>query len=251
MLKIHLKILEKKINLYLNLNLNQLWPPPITRLINLIHHMPTDNYSCATISSYISYINLSNKMHEHVVYTQSFVIQKLSAVVSKTNKWNVIRKLIAMSLLKQIIEALPNICSSYFESTLFASIFHYHYLAVLRIEKNSSIWNIRSYFRSWCNLYTLYAKHNQCNNEFIKNWWVWQIRNFANFKEYWRKHCPFQNIELFLKMRPKINGPLFIHLNYRVVTRFHNCSILKSALRFAGNNPGQYNTHSFRIGAAT
>ena len=44
-----------------------------------------------------------------------------------------------MSLLKQIIEALPNICSSYFESTLFASIFHYHYLAVLRIEKNSSI----------------------------------------------------------------------------------------------------------------
>ena len=40
-----------------------------------------------------------------------------------------------MSLLKQIIEALPNICSSYFEATLFASIFHYHYLAVLRIEK--------------------------------------------------------------------------------------------------------------------
>ena len=74
-------------------------------------------------------------MHEHVVYTQSFVIQKLSAVVSKTNKWNVIRKLIAMSLLKQIIETLPNICSSYFEATFFASIFHYHHLAVLRIEK--------------------------------------------------------------------------------------------------------------------
>ena len=72
-------------------------------------------------------------MHEHVVYTQSFVIQKLSAVVSKTIKWNVIRKLIAMSLLKQIIEALPNICSLCFEATLFASILHYHYLAVLRI----------------------------------------------------------------------------------------------------------------------
>ena len=86
MLKIHLKILEKKNNLYLNLNLNQLWPPPITHIINLIHHMPTDKYTCATISSYISYINFSNKMHEHVVYAQSFVIQKLSAVVSKTNK---------------------------------------------------------------------------------------------------------------------------------------------------------------------
>jgi uncharacterized protein (UPF0262 family) len=62
-------------------------------------------------------------MHEHVVYTQSFAIQKLSAVVPKTNKGKVIRKLIAMSLLKQIIEALPNMCSSYFESILLASIF--------------------------------------------------------------------------------------------------------------------------------
>ena len=86
MLKIHLKILENFFYLYLNLNLNQLWPPPITHIINCMHHMPTDNYSCATISSYISYINLSNKMHEHVVYTQSFVIQKWSDVVSKTNK---------------------------------------------------------------------------------------------------------------------------------------------------------------------
>jgi hypothetical protein len=42
-------------------------------IINLIHHMSTDNYSCATISSYISYINLSNKMHEHVVYKEAIV----------------------------------------------------------------------------------------------------------------------------------------------------------------------------------
>jgi uncharacterized protein (UPF0262 family) len=52
-----------------------------------------------------------------------FASQKLLAVVSKTNKGNDIRKTITMSLLKQIIEALPNICSSYFEATLFASIF--------------------------------------------------------------------------------------------------------------------------------
>ena len=156
-----------------------------------------------------------------------------------------------MSLLKQIIEALPNICCLYFEATLFASMCALQLFGCFENRRNSSIWNIRSYFRSWCNLYTLYAKHNQCNNEFIKNWWVWQKRNFANFKEHWKKHCPFQNIELFLKMRPKINGPLFIHLNYRVVTRFHICSILISALRLAGYNPGQYNIHSFRIGAAT
>ena len=62
---------------------------------------------------------------------------------------------------------------------------------------------------------------------------------------------PFQNIALFLKMHPKIKGPLFIHLSHRGVNRFQLCSILKFAIRFAGYNPVQYNTHSCKIGAAT
>ena len=66
-----------------------------------------------------------------------------------------------------------------------------------------------------------------------------------------KKMCPFQNIELFLEMRPKIKRPLFIHLSHIGVNCFQFCSILKSAIRFAGYNPGQYNTHSVIIGAAT
>lgn len=62
--------------------------------------------------------------------------------------------------------------------------------------------------------------------------------------------CPFQNIELFLRRRPKIKGPLFIYLNHRCVTRFQIWTILISALRFSGYNPDQYNTHSFRLGTA-
>ena len=84
--------------------------------------MPTDNYSSAQ-----SGLNFSNKMHEHIDYTQSFVVQKCLAVASKTNKRNDFGKILTMSLLKHIIEALPNICSSYFEATLFTSIFHYHF----------------------------------------------------------------------------------------------------------------------------
>jgi hypothetical protein len=52
-------------------------------------------------------------------------------------------------------------------------------------------------------------------------------------------------------MCPKIEGPLFIHLNHRSVTRFQVCTILKLALRFAGYHPDQCNAHPFRIGAAT
>ena len=144
--------------------LDQIWPPHITHIINCIRHMPTYNYSAAK-----SGLNFSNKMHEHIDYTQSFVVQKLLAVVSKTNKRNDIRKIITMSLLKQIIEALPNICCSYFEATLFASIFHYHYLAFLRIEEVVQSGISDHTLEIDAILYKLYVKHNQCNNEFIKN----------------------------------------------------------------------------------
>jgi hypothetical protein len=69
--------------------------------------MPIDNHSAAQ-----SGLTFSNKMHEHIDYTQSFVVQKVLAVALKTNKRNDFRTILTMSLLKQIIEALPNICSS-------------------------------------------------------------------------------------------------------------------------------------------
>jgi hypothetical protein len=48
--------------------------------------MPTDNYSAVQ-----SGLNFSNKLHEHIDYSQSFVVQKYLAVVSKTNKRNDIK----------------------------------------------------------------------------------------------------------------------------------------------------------------
>jgi hypothetical protein len=138
--------------------LDQIWPPHITHIINYIRHMPTYNYSAAQ-----SGLNFSNKMHEHIDYTQVFVVQ------SKTNKRNDIWKIITMSLLKQIIEALPNICSSYFEATLVGSIFHNHYLAFWGIEEVVQSGISDHTLEVDVLLYRLYTKHNQCNNEFIKN----------------------------------------------------------------------------------
>jgi hypothetical protein len=140
--------------------LDQIWPSHITHIVNCIHHMPTDIYSAAQ-----SGLNFSKNIHEHIDYTQSFVVQKLLAVVSKTNKRNDIRKIIT----KIIIEALPNICSSFFEATLFACIFHYHYLAFLRIEEVVQSGISDHTLEVDAILYRLYAKHNQSNNEFIKN----------------------------------------------------------------------------------
>ena len=57
--------------------LDQIWPSHITHIVNCIHHMPTDIYSAA---------------QSGLDYTQSFVVQKLLAVVSKTNKEMILGK---------------------------------------------------------------------------------------------------------------------------------------------------------------
>ena len=91
--------------------------------------MPTGNYSAPQ-----SDLNFSNKMHKHVDFQP-----------------------ITMSLVKQIIEALPNKCSSYIEAILFANIFSLAFFGFVENRRSSLIWNIRSYFRS---LHRLFAKHN-------------------------------------------------------------------------------------------
>ena len=47
------------------------------------------------------------------------------------------------------------------------------------------------------------------------------------------------------------NGPVVCYLNGYSVTRCQFYSVLRSALRFLDMNVNEFNTHSFRIGAAT
>jgi hypothetical protein len=87
-------------------------------------------------------------MHEHVDYTQSFAVQKFLAVVSKKNNGTDVRKQITISLVKQNIEALPTICSSYIEAILLAGIFSLAFFGFVEKRRSSLIWNMRSYFRN-------------------------------------------------------------------------------------------------------
>ena len=63
--------------------------------------------------------------------------------------------------------------------------------------------------------------------------------------------CPAHTLLNYLKLRLKLEGPLFCHFNHKSVTRFQVSSMLKSTLRFLNLNEQDFNTHSFRIGAAT
>ena len=63
--------------------------------------------------------------------------------------------------------------------------------------------------------------------------------------------CVARQLTAYCKFRPNIDGQLFCHLNYKKLTRFQFLAILRSALKLIGLSSDDYNTHSFRIGAAT
>ena len=62
--------------------------------------------------------------------------------------------------------------------------------------------------------------------------------------------CDARQLKAYLKFRPNIDGQLFCHLNHKSLTLFQFLAILRSALKFIGLSFDDYNTHSFRIGAA-
>ena len=162
------------------------------------------------------------------------------------------RKPITQDILIRIILALDKTCSSFYETVLFSSCFSLAFFAFLRIGefaetqfaerhiihvndvsvdsngKNVSIMLSSSKTNQFGNKITLEIPTNKCENI-----------------------CPVKNMQRYLKIRPKIEGPLFCHLNHKTLTRYQVSSVLKSTMKFLNFDERDYNTHSFRIGAAT
>ena len=63
--------------------------------------------------------------------------------------------------------------------------------------------------------------------------------------------CPVRHMRAYLRTRPSMQGPLFTFSDGRPLTRHLCLHYLRSSLRYLGRNPEDFNTHSFRIGAAT
>jgi len=63
--------------------------------------------------------------------------------------------------------------------------------------------------------------------------------------------CPVHALVQYLVNRGGTPGPLFVWPNHKALTRTSFSSALNKALKQLNMDPHQFNTHSFRIGAAT
>ena len=231
-------------------NLCHLWPVPIADLINFIIYLCMNGYSPSTAKTYISAIGFKMKISNFSDTTESFLVKKLLTGMTKKYKTTDVRKPITVKVLSEMLKILPNICLSYYEANLFAAIFSLAFFAFLRIgeivesgkayhvvqRKDISLNNTNKSIKITLN--------TSKTDQFGKGTNLIVTNNSDDISV----HSILKN---YLALRPKMEGALFCHLNKKLVTRFQVTKVLKSALHFLGYQKDDFNTHSFRIGAAT
>lgn len=190
------------------------------------------------------------KMNNLTDSTDSFIVNKLLKGMSKTYKRADIRRPITVEILADIIRILPQICNSTYEAKLFSAVFVLAFRAFLRIGetvesgKSSHVIQKRDVILNHTDKSVSVTINSSKTDQYGLKTRLVLNSEFVNLSLYDQLHQ-------YLSVRPSINGSFFCHFNHEKVTRYQVTVILKSALRFLGYNENDYNTHSFRIGAAT
>lgn len=209
-------------------------------------------YSYTTAKTYVAGINHELKINNLTSYN-SFLIEKMLIGMQRLGKKEDSRKPITLQILSRLVSVLHHVCDSFYETQLFVSAFCLSFFGFLRIGEIAYVGKSSDYHVLDISDVVLDEKTCEVSVK-IKSSKTDQMGRSTTLilqKFIDEKICVFKHLKAYLEVRPSIDGQLFCHLNHKKLTRFQFSKILKSALTFLGLNPDDFNTHSFRIGAAT
>ena len=159
---------------------------------------------------------------------------------------------ITVNLLRDILRVLPVACKNMYESSLFTAAFTMAFFGFMQVgEITVTTPSLREPVVSFDDV--LFDRSAGSLQVRIRGSKTDQGGKGQTIKmnSTGKALCPILSYEQFIKRRPNLPGPLFCHLNGTPLTRAQFSSILKKSLAFLQIDYGKYNTHSFRIGAAT
>ncbi|XP_076072127.1 uncharacterized protein LOC143043832 [Mytilus galloprovincialis] len=189
------------------------WPPSNRQIIRYIGFLSLNHYSSSTTRSYISGISYKLKIQGNEDLTKSFIIQKLLGGCDRLYKSKDLREPLTIDILIRLNVALRHVCSSRYETILFQTAFNLAFAAFLRVSEFAITTNVMLE-------HVLHRRHVNIDYPFCK--------------------LDLEMMVLF-----------FCHINGKSLTRFQFQTVLNKGLKFLSLNTSRFNTHSFRIGAAT
>ncbi|XP_076114389.1 uncharacterized protein LOC143082555 [Mytilus galloprovincialis] len=232
------------------------WPPPPSHIVLFIAYLSLKGRAHKTVSCYVTAIGFRCKVlqSQFMDYSQNFIIRKMLEGL-KRSKFSKDKRLpITSELLTRIIEKLPSVCYSAYESLLFAAAFSVAFHGFLRVGElvytklgqaqniisihgTQILWGAKGEF---IRLHLTHSKGDQTGKGISID-----IRKTDSTV------CPILLLKRYLRVRPIKNVPLLCHLGGKCVSRYQFSGILSKALNVIGIDSSGYKSHSFRIGAAS
>ena len=234
--------LQQFTNFRIQYNLAQSWPAPVDQLLHYLAFMSVQGRSFRTTQLYVSAISHFHKLQGHFDTTKVYIVFKTLQGIRKTlGIPKDIRVPISLQLLANIIQVLPTICRSPYESSLFIAAYCLAYFGLLRISEVLTLQLSNLHFQPSGNI-TLTIPKSKTDQ--LGHSTTVQIQSQYGVLR------PPTLILGYIKIRPGNHPTLLIHVDGKPITRFQFQSILQKSLSSL-NVPGHYRSHRFRIGMAT
>ncbi|XP_053396909.1 uncharacterized protein LOC128556304 [Mercenaria mercenaria] len=208
--------------------------------------------SASTARIYVASIGFQCKILGYEDVTKQFVISKMLEGIKRSKTRSDCRLPITPSLLSNILLKLPAVCTNVYETILFSAAYSLAFFGFLRVGEltASKRQNLSS---------TLCV--NDINLIQESKTLIVSLRFSKTDQEGKGERlqisaqgghiCPVKNVKEFLSMRPKMQGPFFVHFDGSPLTRYQFSAVLSKALAVQSLSHMCFKSHSFRIGAAT
>lgn len=230
-------------------------PPSLSHLLLYIAHCYQIGLVASTTRTHISALSFTFQLGGYQYLTQNFLIKKQLQGFSKVRPTMDNRLPITPDILARIVSALPFATTSAFISTLLHAMYVLAFCAFLRVGEITKTSGSKQHF--------LLAKQVTLNKDPLGKSIELNIPHFKHSNLSTTLHiqqnttnpklCPFAALHNFLEVRNHKSSvePLFSFMDCLPVSRQFFTEQLKSALSFCGLDTNKYQSHSFRIGAAT
>lgn len=194
--------------------------------------------------------------HQDLTQHFEFIIKKHLQCYSKIKPSQDARLPIIPTLLSKIILSLPHVINSAFIKGLLHAMYVLAFSAFLRVGEIAKTGKLNQHFLL-VNYINITASPNQENSidltishckHSIRPIFLQISRNLEN-----PLLCPLRALQYFMKIRKHAsqNGALFSFMDGNPVSRRCFTKNLQNSLAFCGLDTKRYQSHSFRIGAAT
>lgn len=207
-------------------------------------------FSFSRISKSLAGISFFLKLHGSAPLNQDFMVKQSLKGYKKSTFRPDSRRPITLDILGKLFFAIPHICISDFESSLFRAAFLLAFFAALRIgeivapNKSSDSFLRFSDIIIGNDFIKIFISRSK-TDQLAKGAWIQLFPNLGSLI------CPVLAISHYASLRPSGPGSFFIHSDGTPLSRFQFIAVLKKCLVFLNLGHIRFTSHSFRIGAAT